>query len=99
MKYEEDLKANRRLCILKLLLEDEGHSNISIIDMGMKALGHRVGVDRAYIADQLAHLAEQKCVVLEEVKGVTIVELTETGANVARGFAKAEGVARPSFRQ
>lgn len=98
MSYAESLKANRRLCILKLLIEDGGHSNESVLEMALRALGHHAGLDRAYVRELIRFLEEAGCLVIEFFKDkVMVVRITERGVSVARGSISCEGVAAPGM--
>jgi hypothetical protein len=96
--YAEELEANRRLCMLRLLLEQEGSANDSVLEIGMKAMGHRLGVDRAYVRAMVRFLETAMLVRIEILRDVVMVaHITDRGANVAQGHQRCEGVARPAF--
>lgn len=98
MTYAEELKADRRLCILRLLLEQEGSANDRVLEIGLLALGHRAGLDRAYVRDLIRFLETAACVTVEMFRDtVMVANLTDRGAAVAEGRIRCEGVARPSF--
>jgi len=98
VSYAENLKANRRLCILKLLIEDHGHSNESVLEMALRALGHHAGLDRSYVREQLRFLEDAGCIVVEFFKDkVMVVRITERGVAVARGSIGCEGIAAPGL--
>ena len=96
--YAEEILADRRLVMLRLLLEDEGCANDKVLEVGLRAVGHRVNVDRDYVRDQMAWLNEARCIRIEYAKDrVMVAHLTDRGAAVARGDLRVEGIARPSF--
>ena len=96
--YADALAANRRLCILKLLVEDRGSSNDSVLEMALKSLGHHAGMDRAYVRDQLRFLETAGCLRIEFFKDqVMVARINDRGAAVASGAIRCEGVAEPSF--
>ncbi len=98
MSYANLLAANRRLCILKLLLESAGTANESVLQMALQHLGHVAGVDRAYVRDLMRSLATADCITVEMFNDqVMVARLTDRGAAAARGHITVEGVAQPSF--
>jgi hypothetical protein len=96
--YAEALAANRRLCILKLLVEARGSSNESVLQLGLEQLGHRAGLDRPYVREQLRFLETAGCIRIEFFQDkVMVAYLTERGASVASGVIPCDGVAAPGF--
>lgn len=94
--YAERLDADRRLAILKLLVEDEGHSNESVVEVGLIDLGHSRGVDRAYVRDQLRALEKSGAIRLEFYRDtVMVAHLTERGVAIAEGRIRVDGIAKP----
>ncbi len=96
MSFEEHLNKDRRLVILRFLLDMGGYrSNSSVIWAFMHDMGH--AVSRDFVKTQIHWLAEQQLVsVTEPVTGVLMASLTERGADVAAGLVATPGVARPS---
>lgn len=98
MGFAAHLQEDRRLAILRLLQEAEGWANESVLEFGLKELGHRRGLTRDTVRDELEWLAERRLVALELVKEVVLVaKLTRRGFNVAEGAETVEGVKKPSF--
>ena len=98
MSYADHIAADRRLCILKLLVEDEGHSNESVLETGLIALGHRAGLDREYVRAQLRALEEFGAITVEFYRDrVMVAHITKRGVAAANGRVKIEGVAAPSM--
>lgn len=96
MSYAEHLDANRRLAILKLLIEECGTSNDSVIELSLRELGHRKNLDRSTVKRLIAELEERACVVTEMVRDVvTVVTITQRGRMAARGDAEIGGIASP----
>ncbi|WP_374569673.1 hypothetical protein [Phenylobacterium sp.] len=101
--FAEHLAADRRLVILRLLVEARGEAGESALEKGLLMLGHRAGVDRQAVLDDLALLAdeERECVVLDRYDGaggtVTIAAITKRGVAVAEGRISVKGVASPSL--
>ena len=96
MSFAEKLKADRRLCILRLLHEQPGYQlNHSVIGLGLDNLGHHTPED--IVLTDIDWLQEQGLVDVKELdNGLRIVTLTKRGADVATGKATVTGVKRPS---
>lgn len=101
--FAEHLAADRRLALLRLLVEANGEAGESSLEKGLLMLGHRAGVDRQSVHEDLAFLAapERGCVVIETFEGsqgpVAIAAITKRGVAVAEGRIVVEGVAQPSM--
>jgi len=101
--FAEHLAADRRLVLLRLLVEANGEAGESALEKGLLMLGHRAGVDRLSVHADLAFLAESEraCVVLETYNGgqgpVVIAAITKRGVAVAEGRVMVDGVAPPSM--
>ena len=88
------LAADRRLVILRLLHESGGYTaNEYLIQAALDGFGHSVGRD--LLRTELAWLAEQGLVTVQEVGGVQVATLTSRGDDVAEGRAVVPGVKRP----
>ena len=82
-----------RLVILQLLQQDYGYAhNEVILGSALSYLGHGVSSDR--LRRELAWLAEQELIVVEDVCGLHLARLTARGADVALGRARRPGIAR-----
>jgi len=98
VSYADELKANRRLCILRLLVEERGHSNESVLELALRSLGHHAGLDRAYVRDQLTFLETAGAITIKYFKDrLMVVQLTERGASAASGAITIDGIAEPGF--
>lgn len=96
--YAEVLAADRRLVILRLLVEARGESGESALEKGLHMLGHRTGVTRDSLRADLRWLADCDLVVTEFYQGrVMIAKITRRGVACASGHIKVEGVAEPSI--
>ena len=97
--YNELIDADRRLVMLRVLVEDAGYSqNEYVIQTCLEALGHNVSQDR--LRTDLAWLAEQGLITVETVGAnnhalVLVAKLTGRGADVAQGKTIVPGVKRP----
>ena len=94
MDFDQFQAADRRLVLLRALESADGYAaNHHLLHRYCTAVGHRVSADR--LASDISWLREQALVTTREGAGVTVVTLTERGADVARGNARVPGVARP----
>lgn len=92
------LAEDRRLCILRLLVEAKGSTNDSNLEVGLHALGHRRGITREVIRADLRWLADADLVTTELVMTkVVVAEITRRGLNVANGDETVPGVKQPSI--
>ncbi|WEK38668.1 MAG: hypothetical protein P0Y50_08890 [Candidatus Brevundimonas colombiensis] len=97
MSYQDDVTADRRLLILELLMQDHGMGNERVIESGLTSLGHRVGVDRAYVREQMKFLETTGCVTIDLFRDtVMVATITERGAKVSKGFITVDGVTQPT---
>jgi hypothetical protein len=98
--FAEHLAADRRLVILRLLVEAHGELGESSIEKGLLMYGHRAGVDRETVRADLVFLAEPErgCLVTEIADGkVMIAAITKRGVACAEGRIYVEGVAAPAL--
>ena len=97
MSYRDLVDADRRLCMLRLLLEDGGHGNESVLEKGLEALGHRAGLERAVVRDHMRFLESAGLVTIDFYRDkIMVASITERGVKVARGQVTVDGVAQPS---
>ena len=90
-KFTED----RRLVILRFLEEDPDYRmNTSLMRDALDVAGHRVSRD-VLMADA-AWLQDCGLLAMTEMGGITLLRLTERGADVATGRTVVPGVKRPS---
>lgn len=99
--FVEHLAADRRLVILRLLVEANGEAGESALEKGLLMMGHRAGVDREQVREDLRFLADpaRACVEIESPMGdkVLIAAITKRGVAVAEGRVVVEGVLTPSL--
>lgn len=97
MSYKDLVDADRRLVILDLLLQDNGHGNERVLEAGLAQLGHRVGLDRASVRAHLKHLETTGCVTIDLFRDtIMVASITERGVKVAKGYITVDGVAQPT---
>ena len=95
--FADHLTSDRRLVLLRVLLESVGYTaNEFILQTMAEQLGHVASAD--LINTDLAWLKEQGLFGLDDVAGVTIAVLNKRGEEVARGRATVPGVKRPRAR-
>ena len=95
--YQEHMMEDRRLALLRLLVEADGHANESVLMYGIRALGHIKTTPEQLRAD-LEFLRETGLVTHEWFKdSVLVAKLTQRGVNVAEGSETVAGVKKPSI--
>ena len=93
--FSEHVTADRRLVVLRLLEQAPDYrGNAFLLQRALDGFGHAVGMDR--LGTDLAWLAEQDLVKVEQVGGVSFAGLSLGGLDVAKGRATVPGVARPA---
>lgn len=98
MSYRDVVDADRRLCMLRLLLEDGGHGNESVLEKGLEALGHRSGLERSVVRDYMRFLETAGLITVDYYRDkIMVAAITERGVKVARGQVTVDGVAQPSL--
>ena len=87
--------ADLRLAILQVLDRDTGEENDLILATRLERIGHTPGTRP--LRDELAWLAEQRCLKLAAIGGGDAVRatLTTKGTDVARGHVVVPGILRP----
>ena len=96
MSMMELLDADRRLVILRSLVDVGGEANESILNDCLDAYGHRVSRDQ--VRAQLAWLQEQGVVTIERVGSYMVASLTGRGQDVAEGRCVVPGIKKPRAR-
>lgn len=96
MGFAAAVEEERRLVILRLLAES-GVANDSVLAKGLDAWG--LVSSRDQVRTSLAWLAEQGLVETASIEGRYVrAEITERGAETARGIVAVPGVLRPTRR-
>ncbi|EHP7034471.1 ArsR family transcriptional regulator [Escherichia coli] len=91
------LTEDRRLVILRSLMDCNNEANESILQDCLDAYGHNISRD--VVRGQIDWLAEQQLVTVENLRGFYVVTLTSRGQDVAEGRARVAGVKRPRPRE
>jgi hypothetical protein len=90
------LTEDRRLVILRSLLDCNNEANESILQDCLDAYGHNVSRD--LVRGLIDWLSEQSLVSVENLSGFYVVTITGRGQDVAEGRVKVSGVKRPRAR-
>lgn len=87
--------ADLRLAILEVLNQDRREENDLILATRLERFGHTPGTQR--LRDELAWLAEQRCVELTALGSGAVMRaaLTTKGVDVALGRESVAGILRP----
>ena len=94
MSYRAILDEHLRLAILQILEQDSDYAhNETVLQAALSAVGHGVSADR--LRSELAWLAEQGLLVVEDAGGLQVAKLTRRGGDAAMGRTNVPGVARP----
>ncbi|HIA2901758.1 TPA: ArsR family transcriptional regulator [Escherichia coli] len=93
---DDILTQDRRLVILRSLMDCNNEANESILQDCLDAYGHNVSRD--VVRGQIDWLAEQQLVTVENLRGFYVVTLTSRGQDVAEGRTRVSGVKRPRPR-
>lgn len=96
MSLRDLLEEDRRLVILRSLVDVGGEANESILNDCLDAYGHRVSRDQ--VRAQLAWLQEQGIVTIEMVGSYMVATLTGRGQDVAEGRCVVPGIKKPRAR-
>jgi DNA-binding transcriptional ArsR family regulator len=96
MSLRDLLEEDRRLVILRSLVDVGGEANESILNDCLDAYGHRVSRDQ--VRAQLAWLQEQGVVTIEMVGSYMVATLTGRGQDVAEGRCVVPGIKKPRAR-
>lgn len=96
--FSKFVDEDRRLVVLRVLLESEGYAaNEYILQSMLERFGFTVSGDR--VRTDLAWLKEQSLVAVDVVADVHIGRLQGRGEDVARGRIAVPGVKRPRAGQ
>ena len=94
MEYQQLVRENQRLAVLKFLKDDGDYTlNTSILQDGLTAIG--LDISRDKLETEVFWLAEQGLVEIEHYRSVTVVRLTGRGLEAAEGRVRVPGVKRP----
>lgn len=96
MSMMELLDQDRRLVMLRSLVDIGGEANESILQDCLDAYGHRVSRDQ--VRTHINWLAEQGLVTNEPVGSYFVASLTGRGQDVAEGRSTVPGVKKPRAR-
>lgn len=99
MNYQDFMREDRRLIILRLLAEQPGGMlNDSVLHALLERCGHTVARD--VVRADVAWLRDSQLIDVEEVLGrVLVATIVERGSEVAAGYTTVPGVRRPGPRR
>jgi hypothetical protein len=98
MKFAEHLAQDRRLAMLKLLVETDGVANESVLMTGLEMLGHSAGLTRAAVREDLKFLEDRGLIRLEWFGDkIAVAHLLRRGVEVGQGREHVEGIKRPAL--
>lgn len=97
MNYQDFIRQERRLVILRFLAETPGYrANASVLTAQVDRVG--VPATRDQVDGELDWLTEQGLVEIEDLGVIRVATLTARGGDVAAGRVTVTGVKRPSPR-
>lgn len=92
------IKHDRRLALLRYLVEANGKSSARALEWAMKAGGDTTGMNSLVVQAELKFLETKFLVELEYPReDVMIAAITKRGVACAEGSLKIEGVAQPDL--
>ena len=95
MSFQQHVIKDRRLTLLLLLHKSAGYeANEHLLRAALDEFGHAATQDQ--VRGDLAWLAEQELITVQETAGIRIAVLTKRGADVATGRATVPGVKKPT---
>ncbi|MEO0442810.1 MAG: ArsR family transcriptional regulator [Pseudomonadota bacterium] len=95
MRYQQLLRDDQRLLVLRGLQEMQGYTaNDSIIHTVLEQYGHQISRDQ--VRTHLSWLSEQGMVEIETIGDTLVATLTIAGSDVATGRSTVAGIKRPS---
>jgi hypothetical protein len=98
MKFAEALAHDRRLAVLRLLIEADGHANESVLQSGLDMLGHSAGLTRQVMRADLKFLEDCGCIRQEWFGDkVVVAHIQRRGVEVAEGRTRVDGIKRPAL--
>lgn len=96
MSFAEHLAADRRLALLRLVKEAGGSANESVLETGLRMLGHAAGLTREVVRADMKLLGDAGCLDIEFfLDKVMVGRLTRRGHDVTMGSIEVAGVKRP----
>jgi len=97
MNFTDMLAADRRLVILRLLIESNGSANESVLLSALEALGHGRTTQEDVRAD-LRFLKDAGAIRLEWfMERIAVAHLLMRGTDIAQGKITVEGIKRPKI--
>jgi len=93
--YQDHITQSRRLCLLRLLSENNGKLNESVIDTALSAYGFCQSRDE--LRDDFRFLIDNGCATDEWVSDIMVLSITRRGHEVVQGLIEVPGIQKPSI--
>lgn len=94
--YAETVDADRRMKILKLMVEEGGQSNDGSLVTALRMIGDRKYLDQEAVRRLMRDLAERDCITIDMVRDTVMVgRITERGRMAVAGDVSIGGIAPP----
>ena len=98
MNFEQTLAQDRRLAMLRILLEVNGEANESVLCSGLESIGHSRMLTRENVRGDLRFLETAGAIRLSWFDGrIAVAHLLIRGEEIAKGKIVVEGIKRPSI--
>lgn len=98
-RIREHMTADRRLAILRLLVEAGGECGESSIEKSLRSLGFGSLLDREVVQQDFRFLAGVHCIDIEYYDArIMVAAITKQGVRCAGGLVEIEGISKPSQR-
>lgn len=94
--FAKHLTEDRRLCVLRTLVDVNGTANDSVLQTSLEMLGHR-HLSRDIVRADLTFLINAGLITDEWLEHIQICTITRRGVEVAEGRITVEGVKKPSL--
>lgn len=89
-------KPERRLDILRLIVQEGGRSNDGSLLTAMRALGHRQFLDQAELRKLMRDCETRDCLTVSMLRDTVMIgDITERGRMAVRGDILIDGIASP----
>jgi hypothetical protein len=94
--FAETVDADRRMMILKLMVEEGGQSNDGTLITALRMMGDRKYLDQEAVRRLMRELATRDCITIDIVRDTVMVgRITERGRMAVAGDVVVGGVASP----
>jgi hypothetical protein len=92
----EYAKPERRLDLLRLIVQEGGRSNDGSLLTAMRELGHRQFLDQSALRELMRDCAARDCLTVAMLRDTVMIgDITERGRMAVRGDILIDGIASP----